>query len=328
MAHTYAHLPPNTVHACARLTLVCAHASNHGSGPGWTSKGGKDRPIPDPMPPGSTPHSPQKCHVPASHGGSYCPPEEAWASACVPRRRSAEKSGKNMGPSVARRARGTVVSHGVRHEDDPWGGHEQRDGRRAAMRTMSASQGFVFREVFREESFWSKEIDAEGKARRKIWPNIIRGRGGPTTPPPKWGPVVKRSPGRQPRSDSYHEHQRQAVTAGSGGWCCFESLIHPINMTAHPQQRRHSSALRTPPPASRPRRLPSTDRTPRRATRRPIATHAPPMSAGHVLAPAAPLPRVVQKGLWGGGGVWNPKVCVPKIAQINISLCKFHFFPP
>ena len=31
MAHTYAHLPPNTAHACARLTLVCAHASNHGS---------------------------------------------------------------------------------------------------------------------------------------------------------------------------------------------------------------------------------------------------------------------------------------------------------
>ena len=32
MAHTYAHLPPNTEHACARLTLVCAHASNHGCG--------------------------------------------------------------------------------------------------------------------------------------------------------------------------------------------------------------------------------------------------------------------------------------------------------
>ena len=31
MAHTYAHVPPNTAHACARLTLVCAHASNHGS---------------------------------------------------------------------------------------------------------------------------------------------------------------------------------------------------------------------------------------------------------------------------------------------------------
>ena len=27
----------------------------------------------------------------------------------------------------------------------------------------------------------------------------------------------------------------------------------------------------------------------------------------------------------GGGGPKNPKVCVPKIAQINISLCKFHF---
>ena len=26
-------------------------------------------------------------------------------------------------------------------------------------------------------------------------------------------------------------------------------------------------------------------------------------------------------------GVWNPKVSVPKIAQINISTCKFHFFP-
>ena len=31
-----------------------------------------------------------------------------------------------------------------------------------------------------------------------------------------------------------------------------------------------------------------------------------------------------------GGGVLepkSPKVCAPKIAQINISLCKFHFFP-
>ena len=29
----------------------------------------------------------------------------------------------------------------------------------------------------------------------------------------------------------------------------------------------------------------------------------------------------------GGGGVWNPKVCVPKKAQIDISFCKFPFFP-
>ena len=29
----------------------------------------------------------------------------------------------------------------------------------------------------------------------------------------------------------------------------------------------------------------------------------------------------------GGGGSWNPKVCVPKMAQINMSFCKFHFFP-
>ena len=183
--------PTNSEHATPSLLQRVPFAIFHLQiRPGWTSKGGKDRPIPDPLPPGSTPHSPQKCHVPASHGGAYCPPEEAWASACVPRRRSAEKSGKNTGPSVARRAGGTVVSHGVRHEDDPWGGHEQRDGRRAAMRTMGASQGFgfrgaFFREVFREESFWSKEIDAEGKARRKIWPNIIRGRGGPTPPTPQ-----------------------------------------------------------------------------------------------------------------------------------------------
>ena len=27
------------------------------------------------------------------------------------------------------------------------------------------------------------------------------------------------------------------------------------------------------------------------------------------------------------GGVWNPKVCGPTMAQINISFCKFHFFP-
>ena len=32
MVHAYAHLPLNIVHACARLTLVCAHASNHGFG--------------------------------------------------------------------------------------------------------------------------------------------------------------------------------------------------------------------------------------------------------------------------------------------------------
>ena len=27
-----------------------------------------------------------------------------------------------------------------------------------------------------------------------------------------------------------------------------------------------------------------------------------------------------------GGGVWNPQICLPKIAQINISFCKFNFF--
>ena len=27
-----------------------------------------------------------------------------------------------------------------------------------------------------------------------------------------------------------------------------------------------------------------------------------------------------------GEGVWNPKFCVPKLAQINISFCKFHSF--
>ena len=41
MAHTYAHLPPDTAHACARLTLVCAHASNHGSAPGTPNNWGK-----------------------------------------------------------------------------------------------------------------------------------------------------------------------------------------------------------------------------------------------------------------------------------------------
>ena len=51
------------------------------------------------------------------------------------------------------------------------------------------------------------------------------------------------------------------------------------------------------------------------------------------------LPLVA--GGWGGtstlpipileerrGGVWNPNFCVPKMAQIDISFCKFHFFPP
>ena len=28
-----------------------------------------------------------------------------------------------------------------------------------------------------------------------------------------------------------------------------------------------------------------------------------------------------------GGGGWNPKNCEPKMAQINISYCKFHSFP-
>ena len=29
----------------------------------------------------------------------------------------------------------------------------------------------------------------------------------------------------------------------------------------------------------------------------------------------------------GGEGVQNPKVCVPKMAQINFSFSKFHIFP-
>ena len=28
-----------------------------------------------------------------------------------------------------------------------------------------------------------------------------------------------------------------------------------------------------------------------------------------------------------GGGSGNPKVCAPKVAQINISFCKLHLFP-
>ena len=27
----------------------------------------------------------------------------------------------------------------------------------------------------------------------------------------------------------------------------------------------------------------------------------------------------------GGGGGWHPKVCVPKMARINISFCTLHF---
>ena len=30
---------------------------------------------------------------------------------------------------------------------------------------------------------------------------------------------------------------------------------------------------------------------------------------------------------WGAGGVWVPKVCVPKIAQQDFPNCKFRFFP-
>ena len=43
MAHTYAHLPPDTAHTCTSLTLVCVHASNHGSGEGGRPNQGKKR---------------------------------------------------------------------------------------------------------------------------------------------------------------------------------------------------------------------------------------------------------------------------------------------
>ena len=33
-------------------------------------------------------------------------------------------------------------------------------------------------------------------------------------------------------------------------------------------------------------------------------------------------------GVGGEGGIWNTKICGPKMAQINISFCKFHFRPP
>ena len=59
MAHTYAHLPPNTAHACARLTLVCAHASNHGSGSARTAHTGNDGK-----------QTPQATRTRGTHGGT------------------------------------------------------------------------------------------------------------------------------------------------------------------------------------------------------------------------------------------------------------------
>ena len=48
----------------------------------------------------------------------------------------------------------------------------------------------------------------------------------------------------------------------------------------------------------------------------------------------APAPADSQPGVGGGHGcirmggrVWNQKVCVPKMAQINSFFCKFHFSP-
>ena len=36
----------------------------------------------------------------------------------------------------------------------------------------------------------------------------------------------------------------------------------------------------------------------------------------------------LREGWWGGLEPKSPKICVPKTAQIKISFCKFHFFPP
>ena len=45
-------------------------------------------------------------------------------------------------------------------------------------------------------------------------------------------------------------------------------------------------------------------------------------AAWHTLAG-----RAVLKGGVGGEGVWNPKVCVPKMARQDFPSCEFHFFP-
>ena len=39
------------------------------------------------------------------------------------------------------------------------------------------------------------------------------------------------------------------------------------------------------------------------------------------------LPRLTLEERRGGGGVWDPKVCVPKMAQSEFPNCKFRFFP-
>ena len=38
------------------------------------------------------------------------------------------------------------------------------------------------------------------------------------------------------------------------------------------------------------------------------------------------MPRAALEEM-GGGGLRNPKACVPNMAQINFWSCKFHFFP-
>ena len=46
------------------------------------------------------------------------------------------------------------------------------------------------------------------------------------------------------------------------------------------------------------------------------------------MASPPPLRDVSEERRGGEGkGIWDPKVCGPKIAQINISFCIFHFAP-
>ena len=48
---------------------------------------------------------------------------------------------------------------------------------------------------------------------------------------------------------------------------------------------------------------------------------------GHRTKASGKYPSMCMRNEEWGGGVWNPKVCVPKMADINISFCKFQYFP-
>ena len=52
------------------------------------------------------------------------------------------------------------------------------------------------------------------------------------------------------------------------------------------------------------------------------------IAVGHNIRPVEVAHKaVLEERRRGGGGVWNPNICVPKMAHNNFSFCKSHFFP-